>query len=250
MEQDNIFKQCYEPQPPATTTTDPMVFILKDTRPGIQYWFAHPVNFGVTSRYKLKMFECPSDNVREELTAGVFVAMHAGDPLTITGGYYPTPTADTMGRTNYAACSGVIGSGWNGGAPYAFYAQYEGIMTNRSDTTLGQVAVQDGTSNTLLFGETLGGTVTPTRDFARAWMGCGTLVTAWGLGRGQLAGSAQWYRFSSRHAAVVQFCFGDCSTRGVRFGQTTTFFTEDWYVLAELSGRKDGGNRDRSSLVD
>jgi hypothetical protein len=48
----------------------------------------------------------------------------------------------------------------------------------------------------------------------------------------------------------VQFCFGDCSTRGVRFGQTTTFFTEDWYVLAELSGRKDGGNRDRSSLVD
>jgi hypothetical protein len=48
----------------------------------------------------------------------------------------------------------------------------------------------------------------------------------------------------------VQVAFGDGSTRGVRYGQTTTFFSDDWYVWMEITGRKDGGNRDWSALLD
>src|SRR5262249_8329248 len=156
--------------------------------------------------------------------------------------------------------------------------QWVGIMYNRSTLTLGQVTVQDGTSNTLLFGEGLGGCGTGVRDTAWSWFGVGSMGTAFGLGNSHtpayqqpatsaavltppnpmsappVAGmdGAIWYRFSSRHAAVVQFCFGDVSTRGIRFGATTTSDTSidpnaqpqtpgnnpsDWAVLQQLAGR-------------
>jgi hypothetical protein len=70
-------------------------------------------------------------------------------------------------------------------------------------------------------------------------------------------GQPPWYCFSSRHSAVVQFCFGDVSTRGVRRGATyvgssANVFTpgSDWWVLQQLAGRNDGYNFDASALVD
>src|SRR5262249_11835842 len=158
----------------------------------------------------------------------------------------------------------------------ADWRQWVGIMYNRSTLTLGQVTVQDGTSNTLLFGEGLGGCGTGVRDTAWSWFGVGSMGTAFGLGNSHIPAYPQpattaavlnppatlstppvagqdgaiWYRFSSRHAAVVQFCYGDVSTRGIRFGATTTSDTSiapagvqpntpgnnpsDWAVLQQL----------------
>jgi hypothetical protein len=79
-----------------------------------------------------------------------------------------------------------------------------------------------------------------------------------------LYNGAQWYNLSSRHAAGVQFAFGDASIRTVRFGDTTGFqtwgtnaasapynvFTSDYMVLQQLSGRRDGLNADTSSISD
>lgn len=124
---------------------------------------------------------------------------------------------------------------------------------NRSQLTLGQVTVKDGTSNTLMFGETIGGTGTGDRNHAFCWVGCGAMPTAWGLGRGNrvpLEGGSEWYRFSSRHVAVVQFCFGDGSVRGLRYGTTTTLFSPDWQVLAQLSGVNDGQANGTENLLD
>jgi hypothetical protein len=126
-------------------------------------------------------------------------------------------------------------------------------MENQSDNTLGQIAVQDGTSNTLMFGENIGGVGVGSKDRVCSWFGAGAMGTYYGLGRGNTTaaqGGSTWYRFSARHAAVVQFCFGDCSTRGVRYGTTTTPGSTDWWVLIELSGRKDGGNRNTAALLD
>jgi hypothetical protein len=138
-----------------------------------------------------------------------------------------------------------------------------------------------------MFGEGLGGQGTAARDTCWSWFGCGAMGTAYGLGNSRNPGApgnpqppfpgapalctlptagfdgAVWFRFSSRHAAVVQFCFGDVSTRGLRFGSTTTpngsvtagstpvingNNNSDWAVLQQLAGRKEGFNQDISTL--
>lgn len=195
---------------------------------------------------KLKMFMCPSDTVNEQTAIGVFLMMHITPnvPCTLTGGYYPNPTGDLFGRTNYAGCMGVLSEGGCG----SFYDQYKGIFKSiyTNQITLGQITVQDGTSNTLMYGEGLGSNGKGARNWAWSWM-VGTQCTAWGL---RSPDNSDWYNFSSRHPAVVQFAFGDCSTRGLRRGATATFFTTDWFVLAQLSGRNDGFNNNTSAILD
>jgi hypothetical protein len=62
---------------------------------------------------------------------------------------------------------------------------------------------------------------------------------------------------------VVQFCFCDISTRGIRFAATTMPDNSavgrppvagnnpsDWAVLQQLAGRKDGFDNDTSRILD
>jgi len=189
---------------------------------------------------KIKNFICPSDDPYLS-TTGVFITMYCdATTLTLTGGYYPAPSSDPLGRTNYTGCAGSIGGGSN-----TFYAQYVGLLTNRSKVTLGQSSARDGTANTILFGESLGGSSQGIRDFSFSWMGCGYQASAWGLP----SGNAGWFQFSSKHTGIVQFAFGDGAVRGVKYGQTSTFFSNDWYAFAEMTGWQDGGNRDPSTLI-
>ncbi|HMP17242.1 MAG TPA: DUF1559 domain-containing protein, partial [Gemmatales bacterium] len=138
-------------------------------------------------------------------------------------------------RTNYVCVSG--GGGISDGThPNSIFARYEGVYGNRSQLTLGQLTVQDGTSNTIFFGETLGGQGAGIRDRVLLWWGMHCLSTGAGLGQGnalnednmpngwdgnnrQPRGGASW-RFSARHAAGVQFAMGDGAERTVRFGDT------------------------------
>jgi len=169
-----------------------------------------------------------------------------------------------------------------GEAPGTALGLYSGVLYDRSQVTLGQLTVLDGTANTLMFGEMLGGQGVGVRDFVRSWIGCGYQCTWFGLGRGNLPGNvgvdgtpqtfvvvgASYYNFSSRHAAGVQFAFGDCHTVTVRFGSTVitnaqlsqTFngpgtipaalIATDWGILQQLAGRKDGLRADESALLE
>ena len=119
---------------------------------------------------KLKMFECPSDNLRDQIPQSyVIIATTWFFDGTSTpnwwiaepwAGYYPTSTTSfwtNLGRTNYAVCNGGSGTPTGANAGNDVFGKYQGCFSNRSSLTLGQLTVQDGTSNTILFGESLAG---------------------------------------------------------------------------------------------
>jgi prepilin-type N-terminal cleavage/methylation domain-containing protein len=174
---------------------------------------------------KIKIFECPADNPYSN-TTGVFAAnavyCGGGGSCGMTAWYFGG-NQPNLGRTNYVGCAGGLGvtnsSGWN---------TYQGIFVSQLDRTIVNVTVADGTANTLMFGETLGGRCSGNRDFAYAWMGMGQLPTAWGL-----TYNCQWYTYGARHSGIIQFCFGDGSVRGVNVNSSGTDYRR-------ASGYQDG----------
>jgi prepilin-type N-terminal cleavage/methylation domain-containing protein len=216
----------------------------------------------------IPMLICPSDSANPgDVSVGSAACMHSydsGPPAGAEGAVmYYFYLEFTLGKTNY---TGVAGPGWNDGsiaAPAALganYQPYTGIFTNRSKLKLVNLTVTDGASNTLMFGEGLGGSDPGVRDFQWTWMGTGAMATFRGLCNGP-AGSAtavNWAGFSSRHTGIVQFCFGDGSVRGLRHadsaarnaatGATGTTPSAGWWAFQSLAGFKDGTNPDTSML--
>jgi prepilin-type N-terminal cleavage/methylation domain-containing protein/prepilin-type processing-associated H-X9-DG protein len=208
---------------------------------------------------KLKILRCPSASDTGPIpgsgagTGGTILGLHVFNTPELgayTDGwkddYVKASAYRFLGRTNYLGVAGC------GSGTHPFLKNYEGTYTNRSDHTLGQISQQDGTSNTLLYGETCGLTWESPQDGKDiCWMGAGSLGTYLGLQRGR---SASTIAFSSFHSGGVQFCFADGSVHLLRFGDTTTQQTSavrsDWLLLQQLAGWADGGPTDESALVD
>jgi hypothetical protein len=221
------------------------------------------------------MFRCPSDDITDRNPAArMLMATHIAN-----GTYEMLDAPHRLGRTNYTGVAGAAGDfdpaiNRNFGNPQADFGQWIGALYNRSRVTLEQIKGEDGASNTLLFGESIGGSVVNGHDVAWSWFGVGAMGTAYGLGRADVPASidppplgtvppsgqdgAAWYRFSSRHPHVVQFCLADCSTIALRYGNTTMPDLSgdppgnngsDWALLQQLAGRKDGFKNDISTLI-
>jgi prepilin-type N-terminal cleavage/methylation domain-containing protein len=175
----------------------------------------------------IKNFECPSDDLYQPVQTGEIDAywMEGG---SIWIDYLPVPTdvgpEYPAGMTNYIGCAGYLGD-MNGYGSYNVN-QYRGIYTRNSKTRITDV--QDGTSNTIAFGESLGGTRTANRDFAITWFGAGSMPTYWGL-----SANPDWYQFSSRHSGIVEFSFADGSVHPISIGI-------DFATFVYLSGMADG----------
>lgn len=227
-------------------------------------WWTRPAAYGA-AQTRFKLFQCPSDNVNAPFTVGVWLYLYA-ENAAFPGNYRNANGDEQLGRSNYLGVAGLGGRfsatfpapNPLGLSPAPTYGGYEGIMVNRGSVTLGQLTVQDGTSNTLMFGEGIGGSGFSPRSTVYSWFGVGCLGTGLGLGRSLAdpitAGGAAYWRFSSRHAAGVQFCFGDSSVRTVRFGQTAWLGggapAPDWALLQQLAGRKDGYSNDTGAILD
>jgi prepilin-type N-terminal cleavage/methylation domain-containing protein/prepilin-type processing-associated H-X9-DG protein len=231
LEQDTIFNQLQVSWDPRAGSTG--------------YWWKNGNNYTM-AKSRLAVLMCPSDDLSSGVTVGTWVALHANNAdQRYISVYYSGATANSLGLTNYL---GVSGSG-GGESLDPVNAQWIGMFYNSSRVSLANVA--DGTSNTLLFGEGLGGVKSGSREWGWSWMGCGSL----GVGRG-LQGplDAVPVSYSSRHPAGVQFCFADGHVILLRRGGTfrdpvTDIKTPDWFVLQQLAGRQDGAAPDLSRLL-
>jgi prepilin-type N-terminal cleavage/methylation domain-containing protein len=227
IEQDNLYKQLVPTPKGRMEITDPN-WIPNG-------WWNNATYFSA-AQAKIKTYLCPSDNPELSGT-GTFVIFYCdANDLTFTGGYYPNPTGNLFGRSNYQPSGGCIGA-----PSINYYGTWLGPFTDSSQNKVG--AIPDGTSNTIFFGEALGGESSGNRHFSASWMGAGSFATAWGLGD-----PSQWYQFGGKHTAVVQFGFGDGSVRSIRKGVGTTFFSTDWTNFMRVSGIQDGGVIDYNQL--
>ncbi|MFO0810084.1 MAG: DUF1559 domain-containing protein [Gemmataceae bacterium] len=257
LEQDSIFRQL---------TIDTSIGTLG----GANKWWQLTNDFNL-SRTRIKMFECPSDEIEsaDQLTAnasgqvGPAIIVHVAYPAgpaqnACTWGWLTNASGNPVlcGKTNYAGVAGALGK--NGevhtasptDGPGVDLNQYEGIFTNRSKTSLESLTSADGASNTLMFGEGLGGTAQGIpREFLWTWMGVGSVPTKFGIapGGGGTADNGSPLCFSSRHSGGTNFCFGDGSVRMLRGAGTgqrnpaaTPVAQSAWGILQQLAGYKDG----------
>jgi len=173
------------------------------------------------ARAKVKTFLCPSDDPtampRIGSRMGTFTTSATSTSGTIQVNFFNnTGTAADLGRTNYLASAGRMG--YTGSASIDVL---QGPFSNRSKTKL--VSITDGTSNTILFGETLGGHPSDgSRLYSFCWMGVGMNVTSWGID----LSDTSWRNFSSKHSNTVNIAMGDASVQTFRNGPDVTTFRQ------------------------
>jgi hypothetical protein len=222
-----------------------------DLRKGGDPWWAGPngdSNMAV-AQTRIKTLLCPSDDAYASIKGTVYAAhffnfRQRWNFYAPSWDYSAVPAAANLGRTNYLGVGGAFGRGTN-----ATFDEYEGLFTDRSQNSLDRIP--DGASNTLLFGEILGGQSNGAKDYGAAWLGVGAMPTVGGM----RPANPSWFQYSSYHPGIVQFCFADGSVRWLKPGSTAPGlllrgpYSGDWYVLQELSGFRDGRSRDPSSLT-
>ncbi|HMO37576.1 MAG TPA: DUF1559 domain-containing protein, partial [Gemmatales bacterium] len=186
---------------------------------GPQWWaITAPNLLNTVARAQIKTFLCPSDSMQTDTpiaqagnnpwgsdayvvgvhmwndnSAGALGPIFPGIRVSTAGINVTVPDAALLGWTNYVGLSGMSGEGDNN--PHVYLQQFGvnsglagfvGVFTNRGRLTLGQLTVQDGTSNTIGMGEVTGGQFNGQRLYKLTWMGIG----AGGLFQGTQRGNA------------------------------------------------------------
>lgn len=212
------------------------LYTTGSTGSGSAGWWNNPTNEAI-AKSRIPGFICPSDTA-ETNTAGTVVALYAAG-VNFAIGQMPLPRGD-YGRTNYLPSAGCFGDSQD-----PFWGFWKGPFFNHSRVALHKIP--DGTANTVVFGESLGGPRHRTRPFSFSWMGSGPMVMAWGL-----LDPGDYYTFNSNHTGgLINFAFADGSVRSLRTqagNNQPYFFTTSWYALMASGGYGDGQHWDLSQV--
>ena len=183
-------------------------------------WYTNSNNYTL-AMVQVPTFLCPSDDPKSPARVAVRMGTFATSP-TATGGtvsvsyYTNSGTPAGLGRTNYLGNAGRMG--YTGASAVDIL---QGPFSNRSQTKI--TSITDGTSNTLFFGETLGGHPSDgSRLYSFSWMGGGMQVASWGIN----LSDTTWRNFSSKHTNLVNFAMCDGSVKGLRNGSDVTTFRQ------------------------
>jgi prepilin-type N-terminal cleavage/methylation domain-containing protein/prepilin-type processing-associated H-X9-DG protein len=228
LEQDNLFKSMSADFPPG-------YFSPTNVFP---HWSSFNSAWAVRGQY-VKTFHCPSDNADDTpITFALSLTYKAPPPMTgwfVRVAFFTDPKLiASLGTTNYVGVMGFSGLGTGNDT-------FSGLLANRTNISMGSLTAADGSSNTLLFGEYLGTGQSGPRIGSASWIGMGALPAAWGLPAVD-SDVPGWVNFSSRHAGVVQFAFGDGSVRGIRKGilPGPNSDNPDWLNFIYASGWHEG----------
>jgi prepilin-type N-terminal cleavage/methylation domain-containing protein len=148
------------------------------------------------------------------------------------------PARWILGRTNYLGVAGDNRA-----------ARFRGMLYYKVKNTLE--GIQDGTSNTLFFGE-YGGDGNPfnptgplqlpnPNEWVAASWACGPLYLQFGIGLHKPPGgqpNPDWGLFNSYHTNMIQFAYGDGSVRSLR--DLDQYNGANFPVLQALGGIADG----------
>ncbi len=202
LEQQNIFDEIM--------TRDARILDL-DARNIGSSWFKSPDILEIATA-RIPSLLCPSSDAHRTADFA-YVALQAHyDHKKQWGSVYEHEIVNTdiyeqepmlLGRTDYVGCTGQLGK------TGAKSDLWQGVFTNRSRNRFADIV--DGTSQTLLFGESVGREWPIADRYVRTvhtWMGSGALSNGSGPRNLRL-----YLRFSSVHHGVVHFGLADGSVR-------------------------------------
>ncbi len=203
-------------------------------------WTRARERYGAEGR--MKIFTCPSnaahspDSVEIQLmtvTRGVPGRDFTPGLPTDWNLYCGAPGNKIMGGTHYAGVAGDI---------YFHNEKFRGIFTWERPISLS--AITDGTSNTLMFGEVLGGEV----DFGEGGplnsvpsFAIGGLWLTNGLNEGKDYPDPTEFgshNFGSPHGDFIHFAFADGSVRALKY--ISMYNHDSAHILLALGGTNDG----------
>ncbi|MDY3552291.1 DUF1559 domain-containing protein [Gemmata sp. JC717] len=206
-------------------------------------WSSNAANTA-PARTRIKTFECPAapNAAPTDGYIGPHRMVFNGSAIGWQASVFPASA--NLGITNYIGVGGrfsLVGSNittggqpldsWRGVfvpsmvLPYGAAATFSNVQ---KASPVNNLSISDGTSNTLMFGETLGdglasGANGPiTVKTAWSWISAGWRSTFDGL---MATGSRDFGAFSAEHSGVTNFAFCDGSVRGIR-GPTTAPHTQ------------------------
>ncbi|MCA9176080.1 MAG: DUF1559 domain-containing protein [Planctomycetales bacterium] len=190
---------------------DQFELFLTDPEKVTQEWFMNANTWNL-AKTKLSVTVCPSANLATADGVCVFLQLYDDVDLTQFGAQAlwvsnGSAGAVELGRTNYLP----IGGGFGNVRFSNPWSEYQGIFGNRTMNSMEDI--QDGTTNTLMLGEALGGPKVGlyANSINWSWMGGGPLPGVYGLDK-----RPDWVQFGSEHAGgTVQFCNADASVHAV-----------------------------------
>lgn len=213
------------------------------------------------SRNRVKTFECPSDSPYEASVA-IITRLGSGNrpssnsPSGTGSGYTSSSLVGAgglPGLSNYIGVGGTLGNYTvtnTASTTQPYYARHSGAFM--SDVQNNMASITDGTSNTMLFGEYVGGfdyTVSGRkREWSLAWMAANAMPSYWSISTDPKTLN-YFYSFNSKHTGIVQFAYVDGSVRGIRSAgitvpasaaEITSASGTPWQILQASTGRSDG----------